>query len=107
MSKKKKDILEIEVQNNFRMVRKAMGMNQKEFARYLGFSESTISEWKKGESYPSALSLKDISHSTGVSIDFLLGDSYNNVLDLSWLDHDQLEVILRLYFYFWDQKFKK
>ena len=50
MSKKKKDILEIEVQNNFRMVRKAMGMNQKEFARYLGFSESTISEWEKGES---------------------------------------------------------
>ena len=82
MSKKKKDILEIEVQNNFRMVRKAMGMNQKEFARYLGFSESTISEWEKGESYPSALSLKDISHSTGVSIEFLLGFPFNEVLDI-------------------------
>ena len=57
-------------------------MNQKEFARYLGFSESTISEWEKGESYPSALSLKDISRSTGVSIEFLLGFPFNEVLDI-------------------------
>lgn len=46
-------------------------MNQREFAEYMGVDVSTILNWEKGKSEPSASQLRKISEVTGIPMDFI------------------------------------
>lgn len=46
-------------------------MNQREFADYMGVDVSTITNWEKGKSEPSASQLRRISEVTGIPMDFI------------------------------------
>ena len=46
-------------------------MNQREFAEYMGVDVSTITNWEKGKSEPSASQLRKISEVSGIPMDFI------------------------------------
>lgn len=47
---------------------------QEAFAKRLGVSQATVSDWVNGEHMPSAERLVAISRETGISVDKLLAD---------------------------------
>lgn len=47
------------------------GMNQREMAEYLGVDVSTITNWEKGKSEPSASQLRKISDVSMIPMDFI------------------------------------
>lgn len=54
-------------------LRKERGLNQKDFAKAIGFSQSQISQWETGVNEPTASSLTVIADYFNVSVDYLLG----------------------------------
>jgi len=50
-------------------------LTQLEFAKRVGVSQATVSDWLSGEMKPSAEKLLEIATETGLSIDMLLGHS--------------------------------
>lgn len=46
-------------------------MNQREFAEFMGVDVSTITNWEKGKSEPSASQLRKISEAAGIPMDFI------------------------------------
>lgn len=47
------------------------GMNQRELARKLNVDVSTVVNWEKGKSEPSATQLRSISEISGIPMDFI------------------------------------
>lgn len=47
------------------------GLNQREMAEYLGVDVSTITNWEKGKSEPSASQLRKISAVSRIPMDFI------------------------------------
>ena len=47
------------------------GMNQREFAEFMGVDVSTITNWERGKTEPSASQLRKISEASGIPMDFI------------------------------------
>lgn len=58
---------------NIRSLRKARGVTQESFAKYLGVSFQAVSKWERNECYPDITLLPEIAEFFGVSVDELLG----------------------------------
>jgi transcriptional regulator with XRE-family HTH domain len=58
---------------NLVSLRKAKGMNQKEFAQALGISPTRLNYWEKGKSLPDLIWAKRMADVLGVSISRLMG----------------------------------
>ncbi len=54
-------------------LRKQKGYTQKELATLIGYDQSMVARWEKGESEPTASAIKNISVLFDVSSDYLLG----------------------------------
>ena len=63
-------------------LRKKAAMSQEELADRLGVSRQAVSRWELGSTLPDAPNLLKLSDLFGVSIDWLLRDSYDNEHDL-------------------------
>ena len=48
------------------------GLDQKEFAKYLGVTNLTVSNWELGKSEPNLTQLKKISEVSGIPVDNLV-----------------------------------
>ena len=48
------------------------GLDQKEFATFIGVSNLTVSNWELGKTEPNLTQLKKISEVSGIPIDFLV-----------------------------------
>ncbi len=48
------------------------GLDQKEFAKFIGVSNLTVSNWELGKSEPNLTQLKKISEASGIPIDNLV-----------------------------------
>lgn len=48
------------------------GLDQKEFAKFIGVSNLTVSNWELGKTEPNLTQLKKISEVSGIPIDFLV-----------------------------------
>ena len=46
-------------------------MNQREFAGFMGVDVSTVTNWEKGKTEPSASQLRKISEVSGIPMDFI------------------------------------
>ena len=46
-------------------------MNQREFAEFIGVDVSTVANWEKGKTEPSASQLRKISDISGIPMDFI------------------------------------
>ena len=54
-------------------LRKRKGYTQKELATLIGYDQSMVARWEKGESEPTASEIKNIAVLFDVSSDYLLG----------------------------------
>lgn len=58
-------------------LRKEYGLNQKDFAKAIGYSQSQISQWETSVNEPTASALTKIADYFSVSVDYLLGRNDN------------------------------
>lgn len=59
--------------NTFKELRLQRAMSQKQLARELNCSQSTVGYWESGERIPSFDKLQSIANFFGVTVDYLLG----------------------------------
>jgi transcriptional regulator with XRE-family HTH domain len=57
-----------------KQLRKKNYLNQSEFAKKIGVSQSAVSQWEHDQTRPNSYQLQSISDAFGISIDELLGD---------------------------------
>lgn len=80
-------------------LREANGMTQTGMARKLSVTRSTVNAWEMGTNKPSIDKLSDIADLFQVTTDFLIGRSSEQIIDVSRLDHEGIEVTRRLLHY--------
>lgn len=59
--------------NIIRYKRRQLGLTQKQFAKKIGASATSVSTWETGLFYPSVFALCDLADFFGCSVDELLG----------------------------------
>lgn len=80
-------------------LREANGFTQSGMARKLSVTRSTVNAWEMGTNKPSIDKLSDIADLFQVTTDFLIGRSNAQIIDVSYLDNDGIEVTRRLLHY--------
>ncbi len=68
-------------------------LTQKQLADRIGLANSAISSYESGYRYPSYDILLKYSRIFHVSTDYLIGSENNNVIDVSGLNQDQIDVV--------------
>lgn len=77
-------------------LREKLNMTQTALARRLGLSRSAVNAWEMGVSIPSAPYLLQLSELFRVSVDYLLGRSQREMVDISDLSCEEKQVIYSL-----------
>ena len=77
-------------------LREKLNMTQTALARRLGLSRSAVNAWEMGVSIPSVPYLLQLSELFRVSVDYLLGRSQREMVDLSDLSCEEKQVIYSL-----------
>ncbi len=75
---------------NLRIIRKQLGLSQKEVAEHLECSPTVYSRYETGERQPSIDVLIKMSAFFGVSIDTLIGNASHSDTKLTAVEHDLL-----------------
>ncbi len=70
-------------------LRLSLGINQVVFANKLGVTKQCVSNWENDNVLPSIEMLEKIADLFGVSTDYLLGRTNDNVIDVSGLTDSQ------------------
>ena len=60
-------------------IRKSLKLSQESFGELVGVSQRTVAYWESGNRMPSHTVLADLADRLGVSVDYLLGRSNENV----------------------------
>ena len=77
-------------------MREKLNMTQTALARRLGLSRSAVNAWEMGVSIPSVPYLLQLSELFRVSVDYLLGRSQREMVDISDLSCEEKQVIYSL-----------
>ena len=77
-------------------LREKLNMTQTALARRLGLSRSAVNAWEMGVSIPSVPYLLQLSELFRVSVDYLLGRSQREMVDISDLSCEEKQVISSL-----------
>lgn len=78
--------------------RKKAGMTQSELAERMNVSQVTIANYERGKRFPKEMTLKELSHSLGVSLDTLLGTMKKKDSGPS-VEHRGLDALLQILVY--------
>lgn len=78
---------------NLRLLREEHKITQREFAKELGISKTTLCYYEQGKVSPSIEMLTKIADFFNCSTDYLLGHQAKNVLYLDSLTEEQKEVV--------------
>ncbi len=70
-------------------LRTSMGLNQVEFAKKLGVTKQSVSNWENGNIQPSIDMLTRIAVTFRVKADYLLGLDNMNIVDITGLTGEQ------------------
>ena len=60
-------------------IRKSLNLSQEKFGELAGVSQRTVAYWESGNRMPSHAVLADLADRLGVSVDYLLGRTNENV----------------------------
>lgn len=77
-------------------LREKLNMTQTALARRLGLSRSAVNAWEMGVSIPSVPYLLQLSELFRVSVDYLLGRSQREMVDISDLSCEEKQAIYSL-----------
>lgn len=86
----------IQMGARIRQLRSGRNMTQAMLAQRLGVTKSVVSAYENGMRYPSYDVLLNLADIYGVSTDYLLGHSRQNVVDVTGLTPNQIEGVIAL-----------
>ncbi len=92
--------MEIKTAERIKELRDKKGIKQIELAQHLSVSRTSVNAWEMGLSVPSLDRLIIIAQYFHVSLDYLVGMTDSQEIDVSHLDSEELELIHRLLNYF-------
>ena len=72
------------IATNITNLRKNRGMTQQDLALCLNYTDKAISKWERGESVPDILILKQIADMFGVTVDYLLQEEHEPLLEAAY-----------------------
>jgi transcriptional regulator with XRE-family HTH domain len=78
---------------NIKKLRQQNHMTQKELAQRVGVSKAIISAYETEMRYPSYDVLIKLAATFGVTTDFLLGLEKKNIVDVTGLDEEEIQII--------------
>ncbi len=78
---------------NIKKLRISIGLNQVEFAKKLGISKQSVSNWENENIQPSIDMLLKTAKTFSVSCDYLLGNERARTLDVSGLSERQISIL--------------
>ena len=85
-----------EIPNRIRYLRDKAGFTQTYLAKRLGISRSAVNSWEMSLSSPSVSNIIEMTHLFNVSADYLLSISDKVTVDITDLDNDEREIVLKL-----------
>jgi len=92
------------IADRIKTLREKSGMTQTQLAKRLGISRSAVNSWEMSLSTPSSIYLVELSKIFGVSTDFLLSLDDGVKLDITELNEQEQEMVIRLVDYFKSMK---
>lgn len=92
------------IADRIKTLREKSGMTQTQLAKRLGISRSAVNSWEMSLSTPSSIYLVELSKIFGVSTDFLLSLDEGVKLDITALNEQEQEMVIRLVDYFKSMK---
>ena len=92
------------IADKIRYLRDKAGMTQTDLAERLGISRSAVNAWEMSLSSPSVANIIEMTQIFSVNADYLLSISDKMMVDISDLDHEEKEIILKLISCFREKK---
>ena len=86
----------LNIADRIRYLRDKAGMTQTDLAKRLGISRNAVNAWEMSVSTPSLTNVVEMSRIFHVSIDYLLSLSDQLLVDISDLDNNEREIVLKL-----------
>ena len=83
-----------------KQLRKQKQLTQEQLAKRLWVTKSIISAYESGSRFPSLDILINLAYTLNVSTDYLLGVNKRQLLDVSDLTDNQIEILRKLIFEF-------
>lgn len=77
------------IAGNISALRKKQDMTQQDLAMKLNYTDKAISKWERGESVPDILVLKQIADMFGVTVDYLLTETHEEIVDTASADEQK------------------
>ena len=81
---------------NLKKLRKLSGLTQTQLAKQIGVNKSIVSAYENQLRMPSLDALIKLSHTFGVSMEYLLGINREKTLDVSGLNEEQVSAVAGL-----------
>lgn len=86
----------LNIADRIRYLRDKAGMTQTDLAKRLGISRSAVNSWEMSLSSPSISNIMEMMQIFNVNADYLLSYTNRMMVDISELDSEEQEVVLRL-----------
>lgn len=84
------------IADRIQYLRDKTGMKQAELAKRLGISRSAVNSWEMSLSFPSVSNIIQMTQIFHISADYLLTLSDKVTVDITALNEEEREVVLRL-----------
>lgn len=84
------------IADRIRYLRDKSGLTQTDLANKLGISRSAVNSWEMSLSSPSLANIIEMSLIFHVSVDYLVSASDKMLVDISNLNTEQQEIVLKL-----------
>lgn len=92
------------IAEKIRYLRDKAGLTQTALAARLGISRSAVNAWEMSLSFPSVANVIEMTGIFHVNADYLLSTSDKMMVDISMLDSDEKEIVLKLIACFSEKK---
>ena len=88
------------IADRIKTLREKAGLTQTQLAKRLGISRSAVNSWEMSLSTPSSIYLVELSRIFGVSTDYLLSLDDRVKIDITELNEQEQEIIIKTVDYF-------
>lgn len=92
------------VADRIRYLREKAGFTQTYLAKRLGISRSAVNSWEMSLSSPSISNIIEMTQLFNVNADYLLSVSDKMMIDISELDNEEKEIVIKLIACFKEKK---
>lgn len=81
------------IADKVKLLRESNNLTQNDVAKRLGITRSSVNAWEMGISVPSTMYIVELARLFSVSTDYILGLEHREVLDISGLDEESVQIL--------------